>query len=428
MVQLHLHTKYSLLDAMINIESLGKKLLELGQDTVAITDHGNLYACVEAYSTLSKMGIKVINGCEVYICDDVNVTNKDSKYYHLILLCKNETGRQNLNKLVSESTLHRYYGKPRIDFELLKQHHDGLICLSACMAGEVQRALALEDFDGARTIALKYRELFGDDYYLEYQSHRNNEQQSLNKAVVDLANELGIEYVVTTDAHYLNESDQKYHSMFVQIGTQREAGETYEDCFVQSEDEIHKICWKTRKYNDTAIANTHKIADKCENTIPLSAPIMPHVDVPAQYKNEKQWLQDLCNKGFEAKGFKNWTLDEWKNYMSDLPEGSDVIPVDCKMAKDYRDLYIERARYEMNAISEMGFIGYYLLVHSYGNSVKRRGLARGSGAGSLLAYLCNIVDVDPIKYKLYFERFIDVGALDLLREKTITKKELKIPD
>ena len=413
---------------MIKFDALGDKLNELGQTAIAITDHGNLYGSVEALSVLGKKGIKCINGCEVYICADANVNDKDNKYYHLILLAKNEQGRQNLNWLVSESTKHKYYGKPRIDFAMLKEHHDGLICMSACMAGEVQRALALGDYEGAKIIALRYKELFGEDYYLEYQAHRNEEQQRLNKAVVELAIELGIEYVVTADAHYLNKQDQKYHDMYVQIGTQREAGETYDDCYIQSEDEIRELCWMTRKYNDKAIRNTHTIADKCENTIPLSAPIMPHVSIPEEFKSEKEYLQYLCNKGFEKKGFKDWTLEQWKNYMSDLPEGSGVIPPDCQTAKDYRKLYIDRAKYEMNAIDEMGFIGYYLLVYSYGNSVKRRGLARGSGAGSLLAYLCNIVDVDPVKYKLYFERFIDVGSLDLLHEGTITRKELKIPD
>ena len=300
---------------------------------------------------------------------------------------------------------------------MLQEHHDGLICLSACMAGEVQRALAMEDYEGAKMIALRYKELFGDDYYLEYQSHRNDEQQRLNKAVVELAIELGIEYVVTADAHYLNKQDQKYHAMYVQIGTQREAGETYDDCYIQSEDEVKELCWITRRYNEHAIRNTHIIADKCENTIPLSAPIMPHVSIPEEFKSEKEYLQYLCNKGFEKKGFKDWTLEQWQNYFSDLPEGSDVIPPECKTAKDYRKIYIDRAKYEMNAIDEMGFIGYYLLVYSYGNSVKRRGLARGSGAGSLLAYLCNIVDVDPVKYKCRFARSIARGKDNQKRTK-----------
>ena len=231
MVHLHVHTKYSLLDGMMHIEDIATRLKEIEQDTIAITEHGNLYSSVEAYSKLSKEGIKVIEGCEVYICDDVNVKSKDSKYYHLILLCKNETGRQNLNWLVSQSTLYKYYGKPRIDFDMLKNHHEGLICLSACMAGEVQRALMNDSSKSAEQIALKYKKLFGDDYYIETQAHSGIEQQTLNAQLIDLANRLNIKYTVTCDSHYVRKEDQKYHNVFVQIGTSREAGETYDDCY-----------------------------------------------------------------------------------------------------------------------------------------------------------------------------------------------------
>lgn len=433
MVHLHVHTKYSLLDGMMHIEDIATRLKEIGQDTIAITEHGNLYSSVEAYSKLSKEGIKVIEGCEVYICDDVNVKSKDSKYYHLILLCKNETGRQNLNWLVSQSTLYKYYGKPRIDFDMLKNHHEGLICLSACMAGEVQRALMSDSSKSAEQIALKYKKLFGDDYYIETQAHSGIEQQTLNAQLIDLANRLNIKYTVTCDSHYVRKEDQKYHNVFVQIGTSREAGETYDDCYLQSEEDVIRNSWKTQEHIEQAIRITHEIADKCENTIPLSAPIIPHVPVPSQYKSELQYLQYLCNEGFKRKGFSTWTYDQWKNYLTDKVVQEDgtieeVELVHFTSAKEIKNKYIQRARYEMNALKEMGFEGYYLLVYSYVNAAKRRGIARGSGGGSLLAYLCGIVDIDPIKYGLYFERFIDVGALDLLKDGTITKKELKIPD
>ena len=433
MVHLHVHTKYSLLDGMMHIEDIATRLKEIEQDTIAITEHGNLYSSVEAYSKLSKEGIKVIEGCEVYICDDVNVKSKDSKYYHLILLCKNETGRQNLNWLVSQSTLYKYYGKPRIDFDMLKNHHEGLICLSACMAGEVQRALMNDSSKSAEQIALKYKKLFGDDYYIETQAHSGIEQQTLNAQLIDLANRLNIKYTVTCDSHYVRKEDQKYHNVFVQIGTSREAGETYDDCYLQSEEDVIRNSWKTQEYIEQAIKTTHEIADKCENTIPLSAPIIPHVPVPSQYKSELQYLQYLCNEGFKRKGFSTWTYDQWKNYLTDKVVQEDgtieeVELVHFTSAKEIKNKYIQRARYEMNALKEMGFEGYYLLVYSYVNAAKRRGIARGSGGGSLLAYLCGIVDIDPIKYGLYFERFIDVGALDLLKDGTITKKELKIPD
>lgn len=433
MVHLHVHTKYSLLDGMMHIEDIATRLKEIGQDTIAITEHGNLYSNVEAYSKLSKEGIKVINGCEVYICDDVNVNNKDNRYYHLILLVKNEIGRLNLNWLVSQSTLHKYYGKPRIDFEMLKSHHDGLICMSACMVGEVAKALRNGNEVLAEQVALKYKNLFGDDYYIEYQAHMVDEQQELNKKLINLAVKLGIKYVVTCDAHYVREEDQKYHSVFVQVGSSREAGEVYDDCYLQSEDDVIKKCASTTEYTSNAIATTHEIANKCENTIPLSAPIIPHFPVPAPYKSELEYLKFLCNDGLKKKGFMKWNMDQWNTYMTDKIYAEDGTYVERKLVdfnsvREIQQKYIQRARYEMNALEAMGFEGYYLMVHSYVNAARRRGIARGSGGGSLLAYLCGIVDIDPIKYGLYFERFIDVGAIDLLKDGTITKKELKIPD
>jgi DNA polymerase-3 subunit alpha len=433
MIHLHVHTKYSLLDGMMHIEDIAERLKEIGQDTIAITEHGNLYSNVEAFSKLSKAGIKVINGCEMYICDDVEVANKDSKYHHLVLLCKNEQGRLNLNWLVSQSTLHKYYGRPRIDFKMLEEHREGLICLSACMAGEVSRALMDGDVKLAETIALKYKSLFGNDYYIEYQAHLVDEQQNLNLQLIELANKLSIKYVVTCDSHYVRPEDEKYHNIFIQIGSQREAGEIYKDCYLQSEQDVIDKCVSTKQYTQQAIATTHEIADKCENTIPLSAPIIPHVPVPNGYKSELQYLQYLCNQGFKDKGFATWTEEQWRGYLTDQIYKDDGTIEEIELVKfdsadDIRKRYVNRARYEMNALKEMGFEGYYLLVHSYVNAAKRRGIARGSGGGSLLAYLCGIVDIDPIKYGLYFERFIDVGALDLLKDGTITKKELKIPD
>ena len=369
-------------------------------DTVAITDHGNMYGSCEAYKALKKRGKKLIIGCECYICDNRFETDKS---YHLILLVKNETGRLNLQKLVSESTKHKYYGKPRIDFDLLAEHHDGLICLSACMAGEVSRALQAGEAIKAKQIAFKYKALFGDDYYIEYQSHSDPEQQTLNAQLVQLAIDMGIKYVVTCDCHYLTPDDQKYHSIFIQINQKREVGETYNDCWVQGEQDILRICQSTVDHNIEAIANTQEIADKCDAHFPLSAPIIPDFKVPTPYRSEIEYMKKICNDGFKAKGINKLSIAEQK-------------------------IYKQRAKYELEAVEQMGFEGYYLLVYDYLMSAKRRGIARGSAGGSLLAYLMDIVDIDPIKYGLYFERFIDVGAIDLLNNGTITKSELKIPD
>lgn len=404
MIDLHIHTKFSLLDAMSDLEDIIKKTKEMGRNAIAVTEHGNLYSSISMFKLCKKHNIKYIHGCEVYICDNVNIKNKKNKYYHLILLSKNEVGRQNLIKLVSKSSNYKYYGKPRIDFKMLKEHKEGLIVLSSCMAGEVQRALQKNKTELAKDIALQYKKEFGDDYYLEYQSHSEKIQQQLNRKIVDLAKELDIKYVVTTDAHYVNKEDQKYHGLFVKIGQSREVGETYNDCYIQSDDEILEKCKSTTKEeNLKAMKNTEEIANQCDVKIPLSPPIIPHVEIPKKHSSEMEYLKHLCVDGWIQRKIH-------------------------KLPQDQKNKYKKRLQYEAHAIEKMGFEGYYLLVYSYANTVKRRGIARGSGGGSLVAYLMNIVDIDPVKYGLYFERFIDVGALDLLRDGKITKSELKIPD
>jgi len=434
MVHLHLHTKYSLLDAIIKIDELMDKLVEMGQTACAITDHGNMYGSVEFYKSAKEHGIKPIIGCEVYICDDVTIMKRENKMYHLILLAKNETGRLNLQKLVTESTKYKFNKRPRIDFSMLERYHEGLICCSACMVGEVSFALLNNNVEKAYEIAIKYKNLFGEDYYIEYQAHKHPKQQELNRQLVQVALDLGIKYVVTCDSHYLNKEDQKYHDIFVQIGQARETGETYDDCYVQSEEEVIQNAQSTSEFNEQAIINTHEIADKCNVDYPLSAPIIPHTNIPETFSSEADYLQYLCDKGWKDKGFAEWSLEQWKTYMSEDIYDEDGNFVETRRFIDFNTLdeiikiYQDRIKYEMNSVVKMGFEGYYLLVRSYISSAYRRGIARGSAGGSLLAYLCGIVDIDPIKYGLYFERFIDVGALDLLDAGIISKKELKIPD
>ena len=404
MAKIHIHTKYSLLDSIIEPEKLVQIVKQQDGDNAAlcVTEHGNLYSNVEIYKLCKKYGVKYLLGCEMYICEDVNEKSKDKKYNHLVVVAKNETGRINLNKLVTKSCHYKYYGKPRIDFDMLVTHKEGLIVCSACMAGEIQKSFLNNDHNTAKTIALKYKNIFGDDYYLEYQSHREPAQQKLNRMIVDLAKELDIDYIVTTDAHYLTPDEQKYHEIFVKIGTTRETGETYNDCYVQSDEEILNICkTTTSEENQIAIDNTNKIADKCNVELPLSDPIMPKVKIPSQFKTDIDYLKYLC-----AKGWKEKNIDSLPN----------------------RDEYRKRLNYEMNAIKKMGFEGYFLSVYSYCNATDRMGLGRGSAGGSLICDLSGITNIDPIEYGLYFERFIDVGALDLLEQGKITKKELKIPD
>lgn len=430
---LHLHTKYSLLDSTIKIDELIQRIKELGQTSVAITDHGNLYGVVEFYKEAIKNNIKPIIGCEVYICQDASILKRENKMYHLILLCKNEIGRLNLQKLVSESTRYKFNKRPRIDFSMLEKYHEGLICMSACMVGEVADAIRNNNNSNAVQIAQKYKKLFNDDYYIEYQAHSDDTQQNLNFKLVELAEELDIKYVVTCDSHYLVEDDQKYHDIYVKIGQARETGETYNDCYVQSEEDVLLKCKSTKKYNKQAIKTIEEIVDKCNVDYPLSAPIIPHVQIPNQYKTEAEYLKALCSQGMKQKGFFEWSEKQWRDYLTEEivnKDGSVSIYEFIKFnnVKEILSLYKERAKYEIDAVTKMGFEGYYLLVHSYISSVKKRGIARGSAGGSLLAYLSGIVDIDPIKYGLYFERFIDVGALDLLAEGKITRQELKIPD
>lgn len=405
MIHLHVHTKYSLRDSIIDYDDLVNRLKAINQNAIAITDHGNIHASVSIYKKLKQENIKYIHGCEMYICDDTSIKDKDNKYHHLIVLCKNETGRINLNKLITISNLpENFYNKPRIDFEKLQQYKDGLIIQSACLAGEIDKLLLAGNYEKAKEIALKYKNEFGNDYYLEIQARNDSKQIEVNKKVIELAKELDIPIVVTTDAHFVTKEDKKYHDVYSFNSSYKEDGEGYIDCYIQSEEEIrNNLSYLDEDIINQAINNTHEIADKCNVELPLSAPIIPHIDIPSQYQSEKEWLVDICKKGFETRGINK------------LPEDQ------CKV-------YYDRYEYELKAVEEMGFLGYYLLVHTYANKVKRKGIARGSGGGSLLCYLMNITDIDPIEHKLYFERFIDVGALDLLKEGKITKKELKIPD
>lgn len=397
---------YSLRDSIIRPDELANRLQELGQGAVAITDHGGSLGGISLYKKLKKAGIKYIHGCELYVCDDVSVKDKNNRYYHLVALCKDDIGRLNLNKLISMSEHpDRKYYKPRVDFNMLDKYGDGLILLSACLAGEVSQALLCDDYAHAKEVALRYKNRFGVDYYLEIQSHRDPEQQKVNCECAKLANETGISLVVTTDAHYLLELDKDYQNKYAFNGSYKEDGEAYVDCFIQTEDEVRaRLQYLDSAVVDEAIANTHKIADRCNVEMPLSAPIMPHVDVPSGYKSSREWLESLCEDGFKNK----LRIDE----------------LEPEKQVEYR----ARCKYELDSLERMGFLDYILLVYSYANVARRRGIARGSGGGSLVCFLTNITNIDPVEHGLYFERFIDVGAIARLEAGEITAKELKIPD
>lgn len=413
---LHTHSMYSLNDSIIRPEELIERLKELGQKAVAITDHGNLYAGVHIYKLCKEAGIKYIHGCEFYICDDTSVKDKTSRYYHLIVLCKNEQGRLNLNKLVSLSELpENFYYKPRIDFDMLVAHKEGLIVCSACLAGELARFISAGNYEEAVARATRYKLAFRDDYYIEIQSHNEKDQIEVNKKLVGLAEENGIEIVVTTDAHYTWEKDRQYQNIYAFGGKYKEDGESYIDCYMQSEQEVRdKLSYLPQHIVDQAIRNTQVIADKCSVELPLSAPIMPKVDTPPEYPDNLSWLQQICRGGCRRKlGFDIDTLED---------VGNPTVP------REERQKYKDRYEYEIDALTRMGFIDYTLLVYSYANVGKRRGKGRGSGGGSLVNYFSNITDVDPIEHGLFFERYVDVSALGALERGEITARELKIPD
>lgn len=397
---------FSLRDSIIKPDDLVKRLKEIGQTSVAITDHGGSLGGVFIYKKLKEAGIKYIHGCEMYICDDVKTKDKDSKYNHLVVLCLNEIGRKNLNILISKSEHpdNKYY-KPRIDFEILKQNSEGLLITSACMVGEISRYIENNEYEKAKYTAEMYKNTFGENYYLEVQSRMDSKQIELNKKIYQLSIDTGIQCVVTCDAHYTWEEDKEYQNKYAFNGKYKEDGEAYIDCFIQSEEQTReKLSYFPQDVVNMLINNTHEIADKCNVEMPLSAPIMPKIDTPVAFATNREWLESICEDGF-----KN------KLHIEKLPQ-------------EEQKIYRERYEYEVDSLYRMGFIDYILLVYSYANIAKRRGIARGSGGGSLVCYLSNITNIDPIEHGLYFERFIDVGALALLESGEITAKELKIPD
>ena len=294
---------FSLRDSIITLDDLVNRLKEVGQNTVAITDHGGSLGGVALYKRLKEENIKFILGCEFYICDDVKVKDKDSRYYHLVALCMNDIGRKNLNILISKSERpeNKYY-KPRIDFEMLKQNSDGLIIMSACLAGEVSRYIQCGDYKKAESTVLKYKDYFGDRYYLEVQSHRDDTQIAVNKEVYNLSVKHGVKCVVTTDAHYAWEGDKDYQNKYAFNGAYKEDGEAYIDCFIQSENEVRdRLQYFSCDVVDSLIKTTHEIADRCNVDMPLSAPIMPKVSTPNEFCNNREWLECICKEGFKQK-------------------------------------------------------------------------------------------------------------------------------
>ncbi|MCR4843049.1 MAG: DNA polymerase III subunit alpha [Eubacterium sp.] len=383
---LHTHTQYSLLDGSNKIKEYVTRVKELGMNAAAITDHGVMYGVIDFYKECVAQGINPVLGCEVYVAPgsrfDKEATS-DDKYYHLILLAENDTGYHNLMKIVSAGFTEGFYYKPRVDKEVLRQYHEGIICLSACLAGEVQRKLALGLYEDAKEAALSYLEIFGEgNFFLELQDHGLPEQRMVNSQQVRLARDIGVELVATNDCHYTYEEDADAHDILLCLQT----GKTLSDpdrmryeggqYFVKSEEEMRRLF----PYAPEAIDNTQKIADRCHVEIVFHESKLPAYDTPAPYTSE-EYLRTLCENGFA------------KRY----PDAGD----------DLR----ERLEYELSVIEQMGYVDYFLIVWDFINYARENDIAvgpgRGSAAGSIVAYCLRITDIDPIKYNLVFERFLN---------------------
>ncbi len=392
-VQLHLHTEFSLLDGACRIRDLPQHIKSLGQDACAITDHGVMYGVVDFYKACKAEGIKPIIGCEVYVAPRSRfdrVHELDAAARHLILLCRNEEGYRNLSYLVSCSFTEGFYIKPRIDLELLRAHAGGLIAMSACLSGEVPRRLLAGDYEGAKAHALEMRQLFGEDgYYLELQDHGLKDEKPVIEGIIKLHRETGIPLVATNDAHYLRREDAELQDilMCVQMGKMvddpdRMKFET-DESYVKSEAEMAALFPEWPE----AISNTVKIAAACNVEFQFGVHHLPEFHLPCGYETSDAYFTELCVKGFASR-----------------------YP---KPTQEYR----ERLDFEMDMIRRMGFVDYFLIVSDFINYAKEQGIpvgpGRGSAAGSMVSYCMNITDVDPMKYSLYFERFLNPERISM---------------
>ena len=353
-VHLHVHTEYSLLDGANRIKELPKKVKELGMDAVAITDHGVMYGAVEFYKECKKQGVKPIIGCEVYVAPrsrKQKEPNIDDKYGHLILLCKDNIGYKNLIKIVSDSFTEGYYYKPRTDIEMLRLHHEGLICTSACMAGFISRAILEDDFEKAKSIALQYIDIFGkDNFYIELQHNRIDEQVIANRGLIKLARELDVPMIATNDAHYLNREDSYSHEVLLCVQTGKKMTEP--DRFRFGSDEFYikspEEMYDNFKNIPEVCENTVKLAERCNVEFEFGHTILPNFDTPNN-KDHFEFLKDMCFDGLVRK----YKIEKDNNKSSE------------SLVKTYRpDLY-ERLEYELNVVNKMGYTDYYLIVWDF---------------------------------------------------------------
>ncbi|MBQ4651347.1 MAG: DNA polymerase III subunit alpha, partial [Oscillospiraceae bacterium] len=384
-VHLHVHTEFSLLDGACRIDSLAKRAKAMGQDALAITDHGVMYGAVAFYKACKAEGIKPIIGCEVYVAPrgmEDKEHGLDNDYTHLILLCKNEQGYKNLCYLESKAFTEGFYIKPRIDWQLLHQHAQGLICLSGCVAGEIPQKILQGDYEGAKARAIELQKLFGEDFYLEIQDHGLDEEKRASQGLISIHKETGIPLVLTNDAHYIEREDAYYQDVLMCI----QMGKTVDDpnrmrfdskeLYLKDEGEMVELF---PEYPE-AMANTVEIASRCNFDFEFGHYHLPRFKLPAGETDSYEYLRKLCEKGFEQR----------------YPGREEVR---------------SQLEYELEMIKQMGFVDYFLIVSDFIGYAKRNGIpvgpGRGSAAGSVVSYCLHITDVDPIKYSLFFERFLN---------------------
>ena len=390
---LHVHTEFSLLDGSNKIKEYVSRVKELGMNSAAITDHGVMYGVIDFYREAKKQGINPILGCEVYVAPnsrfDREITGGDDRYYHLVLLAENEEGYANLTKIVSKGFVEGYYYKPRVDKELLRKYHKGIIALSACLAGEVARFLTKGLYEEAKKTALEYQEIFGEgNFFLELQDHGIPEQGLVNQQLFKMSEETGIELVATNDIHYTYAEDAKPHDILLCIQTGKKLSDEnrmrYDggQYYVKSEEEMLRLF----PYAKQALENTQKIADRCHVEIEFGVTKLPKYDVPEGYTSW-EYLQKLCYEGLE------------------------------KRYGDPSEELKERLSYELETIHQMGYVDYFLIVWDFIKYAKDHGISvgpgRGSAAGSIVSYCLEITTIDPIRYQLLFERFLNPECVSM---------------
>ena len=384
---LHVHTEYSLLDGSNKIKECIQRVKELGMDSCAITDHGVMFGVIDFYRAAREAGINPILGCEVYVAPnsrfDREVGGGEDRYYHLVLLAENNTGYANLMKIVSKGFVEGYYYRPRVDKELLKKYHEGIIALSACLAGEVPRYIQKNLYDEAKKRALEYRDIFGENnYFLELQDHGIPQQQTVNQQLLRMSQETGIPLVVTNDVHYTYEEDAVPHDILLCLQTGKKLADEdrmrYEggQYYLKSPEEMERLF----PYAKEAIANTHKIAERCHVEIEFGVTKLPRYDVPDGYTSW-EYLNKLCDEGFARR-----------------------YPDDDGTLRKQLD-------YELSIIQKMGYVDYFLIVWDFINYARSQdimvGPGRGSAAGSIVSYALGITNIDPVRYQLLFERFLN---------------------